>query len=196
MKKSLVRLDNWLRTNRPRYYQQLLPGRTAEELQAFEDSLGFGLSQSLKELYQWRNGQPPDCSEAFQYNRMFQRLEDAAESRAILNGLLESGGFDRENWWNRKWVPFLQHYGGDLLCVDMDGSFGGKPGQVLYFYHDSEDRIIEFPSLEKWLGSFVLTLEAGMWEENEYGFQPKDDDQVMALAKRRNPGYPIYCEAG
>jgi len=196
MKKLVNRLDGWLRKCRPQYYRQLLPGLTESELKVFEDSLGFGLPQSFRELYLWRNGQPQDCSDAFQYNTMFQRLEDVAESRGIMNGLLESGSFDKENWWHYKWIPFLQHYGGDHLCVDMDGSFGGKPGQVLYFYHDSEDRVIRFPSLEKWLESFVVTLEAGMWEEKESGFQPKDYDRLMALVKQWNPGYPIYCKAG
>ncbi|MDG3007320.1 SMI1/KNR4 family protein [Paludisphaera mucosa] len=195
MKTLVDRLDAWLRNYRPRYHQQLLPGRTESELDAFEDSLGFGVPQSFKDLYLWRNGQRSDCSDAFQYNTMFRSLEDAAESRTIMNELLESGGFEGENRWNARWVPFMAHHGGDLLCVDMDGSFGGKPGQLLYFYHDSEDRVIRFPSLEKWLEAFVTTLESGMWEEDEYGFQPKDDDQVMASAKQWNPGYPIYCKA-
>jgi cell wall assembly regulator SMI1 len=196
MKDLLIRLDHWLRANRPEYHRQLLAGRTEAELAAFEDSLGFGLPQSFKDLYLWRDGQAPDCRDAFQYNRDFQRLEDAAESREILNGCREGGDFEREDWWNPRWVPFLRHWGGDLLCVDMDGNFGGRPGQVLYFYHDSADRTIEFPSLESWLDCFVSSLEAGMWEENNYGFQPKDDDELEALVRRRNPGYPIHAEAG
>ena len=118
------------------------------------------------------------------------------ESRNISNECLEGGDFELANWWHPKWIPFLHHFGGDLLCLDMDGTFGGVPGQIVYFYHDSADRTIDFPSLEKWLEAFVATLEGDMWEENEYGFQPKDYDAVSSLCKQLNPGYPMYKSAG
>lgn len=194
MKELMSRLDSWLKTNRPDFYRQLSPGVSESEIDAFEDSLGFKLPQSFKELYMWKNGQ--SCSDAFQYNREFLDLESVRENRDLSNGCLEGGDFDLANWWHPKWIPFLKHCGGDLLCLDMDGTFGGVPGQILYYYHDSSDRTIQFPSLGNWLDWFVVTLEAGMWEENEYGFQPKDYARVNSIMKQMSPGYPIYKFAG
>jgi cell wall assembly regulator SMI1 len=190
------RLDSWLRKNRPSYYKRLLPGVQKSHLLALESSLGFALPRSFHDLYIWKNGQDGSLdSNPFQFNRDFLPLESAKESYDICVEC--SGDWEpKKHMWSNRWFPFLQRWGGDLLCVDMEGSFTGTVGQVLDFFHDSDDRTIVAPSLDTWLESFVMTLERGMWEENKYGFQPVDRDAISTAFKEMSPGYPVYEHAG
>ncbi|MBD8033070.1 SMI1/KNR4 family protein [Solibacillus sp. Sa1YVA6] len=45
--------------------------------------------------------------------------------------------------WNSKWIPIANNGGGDYLCIDNNLYEAGAVGQVLYFWHDWEDRSIE-----------------------------------------------------
>ena len=158
MKALVKRLDKWLKKNHPDYYALLFPGLKPKEIKDFEDWLGFRLPQAWKDLYAWRNGQfeadlqtEPHLMQTFQRNMVFDRLDSIKDSYTELKGLLECGQFEKKNWWNNQWVPFLTSNGVNHYCVDMEGTFRGKPGQIVYFYHDTVDRAIEFPSLEAWL---------------------------------------------
>jgi cell wall assembly regulator SMI1/predicted DNA-binding WGR domain protein len=157
------RLDKWLSVNRPDYYGKLLRGASPEDLDAFEKKFQLQLPTGFRELYQWRNGQDPNCSASLQYNWMFSRLEDLSESKGTLDGMI---GFDFEDpkWWRRGWIPFLSNGGGDHLCVDLNAEDGGTPGQLLTFYHDSKRRPVEYPSLHAWLSELVDAMENGTLE--------------------------------
>ena len=74
-------------------------------------------------------------------------------------------GFDFEDpkWWRRGWVPFLSN-GGDHLCLDLIAEDGGSPGQILTFYHDWENRAVEYPNLQAWLTELVESMENGTLE--------------------------------
>jgi cell wall assembly regulator SMI1/predicted DNA-binding WGR domain protein len=159
----LARLDKWLSSNRPDYYGKLLRGAAPADLDAFEKKLQVQLPSGFRELYQWRNGQDPNCSASLQYNWMFSRLEDLSDSKETLDGMI---GFDFEDpkWWRRGWIPFLSNGGGDHLCVDLTAEDGGAPGQLLTFYHDSKRRPVEYPSLRAWLSELVDSMENGALE--------------------------------
>lgn len=128
----LARLDKWLSANRPDYYGKLLRGASPADLDACEKKLQLQLPSGFRELYQWRNGQDPNCSASLHYNWMFSRLEDISDSKETLDGMI---GFDFEDpkWWRRGWVPFLSNGGGDHLCLDLTAEDGGARGQVLTF---------------------------------------------------------------
>ena len=156
----LVRLDKWLSSKRPDYYGKLLGGASSRDLDAFEKKFQLRLPSGFRELYQWRNGQDPNCSANLQDNWMFSRLEDLSDSKETLDGMI---GFDFEDpkWWRRGWVPFLSNGGGDHLCLDLNAEDGGAPGQLLIFYHDWEKRAVEYPSLQAWLSEVVESMENG-----------------------------------
>jgi cell wall assembly regulator SMI1/predicted DNA-binding WGR domain protein len=156
----LARMDKWLSANRSEYYGKLRRGASHQDLEAFEKKFQLQLPPGFRELYQWRNGQDPNCSASLQDNWMFSRLQDLSDSKDTLDGMI---GFDFEDpkWWRRGWVPFLSNGGGDHLCVDLAAEDGGAPGQLLTFYHDWEKRTVEYPSFQAWLAGLVESMEKG-----------------------------------
>jgi cell wall assembly regulator SMI1 len=72
--------------------------------------------------------------------------------------------FEDPRWWRGGWVPFLGNGGGDYLCLDVAAEDGGAPGQLVAFWHDRENRPIEFESFEAWLRELAESMEAGTLE--------------------------------
>jgi cell wall assembly regulator SMI1 len=172
------------------HYARLRPGLSADQVAALERYVGYRFPTTLRCLYRWRDGQEPD-SEPF---RGGSHLLSAAEVRSawtMLTGYVDDGTFDRPQWWDRGWVPFLGNPTGSHLCVDLYGSFTGRRGQVLAFWPHDADRPVVAPSLAAWLRHFVAQLEAGRWRLNA-------DTGAFEYAGRRKPaipGYPIYGNA-
>ncbi len=196
MERLIVRLDRWLKEHRPAYYAELQPGLSGVRLREFERAVGLPVPDEFKALYVWKNGQAPKCFAALQFNRMFMSIEDVLGRHRLLTEMLEGGEFDLAMWWSPRWVPFLENHGGDLLCLDMGGAFTGVEGQIINFWHDWESRSIIYPSLEKWLETFVNSLEARMWQEVGGDLHPVDEDEWHAFLGEMNPGYPIRANAG
>jgi cell wall assembly regulator SMI1 len=162
--KSLIgRMDRWLATHRPDYYAQLQPGATETEFAAFEAQFGLRLPDDVRQLYRWRNGQNTTCFDPLQFNRMFSPLQDIAETKELLDGMIGSD-FDDPRHWRRGWVPFLHNGGGSHLCVDLNADDGGQPGQLIAFWKADGDRPIEFPSMQAWLTDLVSSMEDGSLE--------------------------------
>jgi cell wall assembly regulator SMI1/CheY-like chemotaxis protein len=196
MPEFLDRLDRWMRLHRLAYYDALRPGVPERELTTLERDLGRNLPAGFRALYRWHDGQDPGCPLAFQYNQLFMPLRQVRVVWAALGQLLDEGEFPEANWWSKAWLPFLGSEEGNHLCVDLDGAFGGVPGQVLSFYHDWECRNVEYPSLEKWMEAFVPGVEAGLWERGGDEFKPRELERVKELRSRVAPGYPREQAAG
>ena len=196
MNPLIERLDGWFRAHRPNHYSHLLPGTTDQELSAFERRQTVQLPPATRDFFRWRNGEDMHRIQGrFQNNWSLMPLEEVEATCDTMRKLLEAGEFDRNNWWSPGWIPFLANGGGDHLCVDLTGSFNGRPGQVLEFFHDYESRTITFPSFEKWLEFFVTTLEQGLWSERSSCFEMEGS----AFKKSMNalcPGYPVEQDAG
>jgi cell wall assembly regulator SMI1 len=159
----IERVDRWLAVNRPDYYASLRPGATDASLDAFEARFSLRLPGPFRAFYRWRDGQKPDCSASFQNHRMFSSLDQVAETKDMLDGMIGSD-FEDPRWWQRGWVPFLANGGGDYLCLDVTAVGGGEPGQLIAFWHDWEDRSVKFPSFEAWLRQLADSMEAGTLE--------------------------------
>jgi cell wall assembly regulator SMI1 len=112
----------------------------------------------------------------------------------ILGELEQAGETGRDTWWHREWVPFLDA-GGDCLCVDAHGTLGGSVGQVISFFHDDSSRVIEYPNLPKWLETFVVSLEAGVWHERGGTLELRNKKGFEQLYKQMNPGYPVLVDS-
>jgi cell wall assembly regulator SMI1 len=185
MEAVIARLDEWLKRNRSSYYAQLLPGASDEEIQRLEQLVGLPLPESIKSLYRWRNGQTPGCFEAFHDNKMFLNLQDIAETWAMLKELLEGGDFEIQNWWRIGWVPLMHDGAGNYLCLDLEGTFTGRKGQILEFWHDDHDRDVLYPSAADYLETLVECFERQSWQEDEE-FWSIDKEFITC----HNPGYP------
>ncbi len=160
---SIERVDRWLAMNRPDYYARLRPGATDADLDAFEVRFSLRLPVPFRVFYRWRDGQESDCTAGLQNNRMFSSLGEVAETKEMLDGMIDSD-FDDPRWWRRGWVPFLANGGGDHLCLDVAAEDGGAPGQLVAFRHDWESRSVEFPDFEAWLRHLAESMEAGTLE--------------------------------
>lgn len=163
MTELIGRLDRWLAANRPDYYLRLRPGTTDAALDAFEARFSLRLGNPFREFCRWRDGQESTCTASFQHNRMFLPLDVIAETKEMLDGMI-GFDFDDPRWWRRGWIPFLANGAGDHLCLDLTAEDAGTPGQFVEFWHDWEDRSIEFPSFERWLEDLVGSMEAGTLE--------------------------------
>ncbi len=157
MTELIDRLDNFLARFRPDYYGQLQPGISEQVLDALQVSLRAELPPAFRLLYEWRNGQHPNCSAILVDNWMFNPLEEVRSIKEMLDGMIGTD-FEDPGWWSRGWVPFLSNGGGDHLCLDMAAEFGGKPGQLLPFWHDWNNRAVKFDSMETWLQSTLNAL--------------------------------------
>ncbi len=92
MMQSLIeRVDRWLAANRPDYYARLRTGATDAELDAFEARFSLRLPGSFRAFYRWRDGQESGCTASFQNNRVFMSLEEAAEAKELLDGMIGGG---------------------------------------------------------------------------------------------------------
>jgi cell wall assembly regulator SMI1 len=191
------RLDRWLRHNRPRYYEQLQPGLHPDAIREAEATFGFPLPDSLRDLYHWKDGQAPGCLDSLYYNFMFQSLRDTVGTWQVLDDLAR-GEFQERKGWFESWVPFLDNNGGDHLCVDVRGSFGGDPGQLVWFLHETGEREVEYPDLDTWGEVYVSSLEQGIWivdaleglTEVYYGCALGEMDAYEEFRSARIPGYP------
>ena len=159
----IERMDSWLRENRPGYYANLMPGLSANQLTEFETRFELDLPRVFHELYAWRNGQLNNEFASLQNNRMFSNLEAITNTKEMLDKMIGID-FDNPKWWRRGWIPFLSNGGGDLLCLDLTAEDGGTEGQLIAFWHDDEEREIEFNSMGEWLESLVESMENGSIE--------------------------------
>jgi cell wall assembly regulator SMI1 len=159
----LTRIDHWLAVHRPDYYAQLQPGVNGAALDAFESRFPLRLPAAFREMYEWRNGQPPDCTERLLGNWTFEPLGEVSDRKEMLDGMI---GYDFEDprYWRRGWVPFLHNGGGSHLCVDLAAEDGGAPGQLIEFWKADEDRPVASPSVEAWLNGLAESMERGALE--------------------------------
>lgn len=154
------RMDRRLAANRPKYHTLLQPGVTGSELDAFEAEFSLRLPAAFRQLYHWRNGQDLMSTAVLQMNRSFSSLEEIANTKALLDGMI-GHDFNDPRYWRRGWVPFLHNGGGSHLCLDLMAEDGGQPGQLIAFWKHDEDRPVEYPSLQAWLAGLVASMEDG-----------------------------------
>lgn len=194
MHSLLARLDQWLVANRPAYRAGLMPGASAADIDEVARRLGGELPPLLRELLSWRNGQSEDCDGVLESHWSLMSTKDIASAMDDMAWVKETQGFE-DLWWGTDWIPFLANIFGDHMCIDLQGAFGGKPGQLIEFRAKDEFRNITYPSLEAWLETFVVALETGMFEEGEQNRADCLDlvkrEAYEAFVTERHPGYPI-----
>ena len=195
MQEWLDRLERWLGAGRPSFLRALNACADENQFAEVEALAGTSLPDSFKALYIWHDGQSEDSFDALQFNRTFMCLDEILDAMEGLNELDEAGKLSSPMWWRKKWVPFLDNGGGDHLCLDLEGSFDGKPGQLIEFWHDDAERTIVAGSLEEWFRTFVISLEANLWEDEDGDLQPVDEDDLEDFMASHLSGYPIERSA-
>ena len=195
MSEWIARLEKWYAKKRKDVLAELAPPSTDAEIGKLATRTGVALPSAYVAMLKWHNGSKPDTYSGFQFNRQLMSVADALEAMTIMDELVDAGEFEHEHWWNKRWVPFLSNGGGDYVCVDLAGSFGGKQGQILEFWHDDEDRTIAYPDFDSWLRCFVEGLEANMYRDDDGDLHVKNDEKWDALCAKICPGYPKRFDA-
>lgn len=193
--KLVLRLDAWLRENRPDYHATLNPGIGAAELVAWERSLeqkyhkDLGLSpadwlrklpQTFRDLYLWRNGHPSE-EQALHRNLRYLPLREVLTWQPVAGAL-----------------AFLWSDTRRMLALDLLGKVKGPKasiaGQVFSADADTVQGAVDAPNFDSWLEAFVTTLEAGHWEvEDDDGLvtlSARDYDEYKAAWNQVCPGHP------
>jgi cell wall assembly regulator SMI1 len=194
MSEYIARLDTWLRQNAPAFYEVLGPGLSDEEIIDLERHLNVTLPEDFKEFYRWKNGETANA-DFYPWNGVLMSAEWICQKWCSIPGMRSSDEvipaeeLDKElRFWNPKWVPFLDQLDGNLVCVDTEGSFGGKRGQILWFIHDDDHHTILHESMTKWIETVVTLLENPSFTDEE-GIDPEAYG-FLAAEKQVNPGYP------
>lgn len=186
----LARLDALLRAHRPAYYAQLNPPASAAALAAFEARFQLTLPPELRQWFGWHDGQRAMCFDGLVGFHELPSLEDMAESMRINRELLADGDFVA-NWWRPGWLPFLSNGSGNHLCLDLEGTFTGYPGQLIEHWHDDADRTVVFPTITAWLAAVVQAYETAARPHTEL-----TDDEVADLEPESPAGFPLEFTAG
>lgn len=182
MEAIIQQLDRCISAARPEYYALLAAPLTSEAIAALETQYGTSIPEDLKALYRWKNGQQSSCYQSFVNNSTFMPLEEVLSSAKELDELIPD--FDGENWWRKGWLPVFHNGGGDHICYDTEGTFTGRQGQLVEFWHADSDRNVIAASLEELLHGLVRLYEAAPADKKEAYFTVKAE-----------AGYPKAFEA-
>jgi cell wall assembly regulator SMI1 len=177
-------LESWFGEHAPKAKEVLLPGAAAGDVAALETTVGTTLPADLRALFLLHDGQKPRSFVSTVEGCTLLSCKGAGKAWSTLGELLDAGDLDepaesREGkvkpvWWSKRWIPFAEGSGGDLLCVDLDPAVKGTAGQVLRFYHDEGLRDQLAPSVETFLANYLGMLRQGKFKlTGTGGIQPK-----------------------
>lgn len=137
---------------------KLPKGASEAAIQRAEKALGVALPDDFRASYKRHDG---GGSEYILEGREFLSLEGIVRQWRIWKDLYDSGTFEdtnsepargvKDDWWNPKWIPFTYDGSGNHHCIDLDPGKGGRLGQVILMWHDSEERPVEAKSFSDFL---------------------------------------------
>ncbi|WP_143307987.1 SMI1/KNR4 family protein [Chitinophaga vietnamensis] len=171
MQQYWTRWETWMQTYAPRLISLLYPGVSADSIAALEDLTGAALPATFKAFYAIHDGQKADKAGLVNGDTLLP-LHEIILQWQQWKRLLDEGTFKTQlvcepdtgicyNWWNPLWIPFTHDGLGNYLCIDLDPTPGGTPGQVITFWHDDPHREIVAPSFEAWISDYINAIERG-----------------------------------
>lgn len=186
----LGRLEAALAARHPEVLARLRKGASETKLRALERKVGQPLPPAFRAFLAWRDGAPDDVR--LLDGLVWPGAARIGDLKVMMDEIVDAGhyaAFQPDQWWSKGWVPFADDESGyRSLVLDLHGSFGGRPGQVLRAAAKDPTRLVLAPSFEAWLAAFVAVVEAGALEPEDGGwvFGPRAE-RVLARHLR---GYP------
>lgn len=110
---------------------------------------------------------------------MFINLAHALDLAAEFTSMIGSD-FELPDMWHAHWIPLFSNGGGDYICYDLQGSFEGRPGQLIEFWHSDDDRNIIAGTLHSFLQALINFYEK---------LESNTDEEYFTVADL--PGYPL-----
>nr|WP_314444453.1 SMI1/KNR4 family protein [uncultured Sphingomonas sp.] len=169
----LARLDKWYAAHLPADRYVFNAPALAEEIAAFERSIGVKTPRSYHQLYRWHNGENDDrrghlyglpllplAGAEGEWKSWMSVLADFKGNRyAIPGGAWPQGAVDPA-YINPRWIPLTSDGSGNHIGLDFDPWPGGRVGQVILFGRDEDVKAVLADSLGHFLGWIADLLES------------------------------------
>ncbi|WP_185960056.1 SMI1/KNR4 family protein [Planococcus soli] len=145
---------------------------TVEEIEDLERILGVSLPNDLSRLYQLHNGELAGEPGLF-FGLSFLPLPDVLNEWRFCASLADDRAMNdvpfyavpletiKDQYINRKWIPFAADFGGNFLAVDLDPGPNGTYGQVINFGIKENTRHVVAHSVEELMEFISKTLQEG-----------------------------------
>jgi len=167
--KCWTRIEKWLAAKMPAALQFFPKGVKSAAISKAEKTLGFQLPSELAEFLAIRDG----SGNLWLHDRgVFLSLAGIMEAWDNEFDLWGDGNNDewaspqgpiKKKWFTRRWLPILDTWCGDYICIDLDPATGGKRGQLISWYHTNGPTQVVAPNLGTLLHQFAEELEAGRY---------------------------------
>lgn len=167
MKQLWEKLEAILQDTDPDLLADLAPPVTDEEIAKLEQALGMNLPADFVACLKIHNGQHGNSHGLFDESEFLSTSRILQEWR-IWKELLDGGDFEgsesnphsgiRPVWWSSAWIPFTYNGAGDHLCLDLDPTESGIPGQIITLWHDDGERAKQADSFLLWFTKYVEQL--------------------------------------
>jgi len=137
----------------------LRDGASRSQFNELEQRLNVEIPDLFREWYRIHDGQN-DRLETMPLlrNLTFSPIDKIIETWTFLQEEYDPDGEQPENeaaikpvLWNPAWIPFATNGSGDYVCIDTDPAEEGSYGQILYFWHDWNNRSIEADDLSAFI---------------------------------------------
>ncbi len=164
------------------------------------------LPESFYEFYQFANGSRYENYDysPFDQGRCLLSLEGIINEKEMWDDLESKDTFvqyEPGTWWNKNWLPFLYIPDWWVGVIDMEGSFGGKAGQILGFdFKAAEGKYIAHESFDKWLETLIALQDAHLlfYELDEDGCSlypnKKQEKERQEIEKSINGNFPFFAD--
>jgi cell wall assembly regulator SMI1 len=163
------KLAEWLRKNEPEALKEFRSPATPKAIAAAEKALGRALPDDYKAFLAIHNGQKID-GPMVESASLLRVEEIAARYKRLCRmeaGEDEESEYDTDKkvkplFYSPGWIPIAcSPRGRDFLCLDFDPAKAGKPGQVILFVTDFNERFQVAPSFAELLTVFLKEAKAG-----------------------------------
>ena len=174
----LRKLDSCLAASYPAIRRELRPGATDAALKRLARLLSpkAKVPRALVQLLRWHDGSK---GRTFLRSWAFHPITTILREHAGLGMLARM----RPSAWQPSWWPLLGDGSGDFLCVDVAGSLGGKPGQIIELAQGAG--LVVHASVERLVETALGLAEASVLVED-------DAARFEAIYRKLNPGHP-HC---
>ncbi len=131
-------------------------GASDAAIARLEAKIGRRLPADVRRMFHRQDGDPRGSDVEWRV----MPLREIEGVYRDLRTMLRGGDFDRvarvrgpivRAWWHDGWIPLAEHWGGDLICVDLDPAPGGKRGQLLWWRHADPLRTALESSFSEWI---------------------------------------------
>ena len=165
---------------RPNCLHILNEGASEKQISQLESLIGLKLPEEVRASLKRHDGQKSNVisvwgglellsCEGIAHNWQINK-ELLSEETGWEDGEVEEGV--KQQWWNPRWIPWLDNGRGDLTCIDMDPATEGSKGQIIDVGHDSGERPLLYPGFIDFMADFVEDLKSGA------AFEYDDEDDV------------------